>query len=773
MVHLGVVQGFSFLPWATLIMLALSRRIRVASADTSWRGFARLGFPWVCAIAVLWGLTFLTGEPRAIAEVELLTIVLVPGVLLLRSSYWLGTWRTRVAYLATLLVGFLWGLGLGLVQLLPGWSFINFSQRSQENYQFFGAGSLAVHWTTLLFTPDVFGGNGAFGQPSFFANYNLAEVTGYAGVLALMGAAAFLTRVTWKGWRGFERDFTIYLVLGIVGLFAAWGNFTPIGHLFRAIPLFGATRLQSRNIILVDFPLAIVLGWWLEQVREKARQRRPAAGTSSEGVEPGHALSRGGLFAGLEAGYRWATALPALIVAALSVALLVAGTWVVNRISITDGMAHLEGGLAFLNVLHLLVALAAASAVLFLRTSRHLLKVLFVVLVVDLTIFVMFTSGGLIGGPGPREASRSAATALLGTTGRFALVDVGGAHTGDFRYIGEPNMNVFTHLASVQGYGALISTIYDNATGTHPQATIDPCHLAAGTFTQLRLSAIAMAAGVLMTPIDTGAAVPSTCVRQRTTATTRRYFGRLMRVQSIQLSGVKGAALSTSSIRLQFFNGHGAPVGQVTTWPVPAGGHGVIKELGANLDSPLAAGFTVSSATGVRVGNAVVTPVGSTTGYQLDSNFQLAIDAASWHLTSTQEQFSVFKATHIRPRAWLSARAQGHLSDVRVASWGDTWVNVSLKSPAALYRSEAYLPGWRATALNTKTGTTTSLSVDRAGLIEKVEVPAGDWTIHFHYHAPYIEVSTAVSAVSWVLLLGIAATVGVRRVRKRRGKVLA
>jgi hypothetical protein len=98
---------------------------------------------------------------------------------------------------------------------------------------------------------------------------------------------------------------------------------------------------------------------------------------------------------------------------------------------------------------------------------------------------------------------------------------------------------------------------------------------------------------------------------------------------------------------------------------------------------------------------------------------------------------------------------------------------VSLTSPAALYRSEAYLPGWRATALNTKTGTTTSLSVDRAGLIEKVEVPAGDWIIHFHYHAPYIEVSTAVSAVSWVLLLGVATTVGVRRVRKRRGKVLA
>jgi len=53
-------------------------------------------------------------------------------------------------------------------------------------------------------------------------------------------------------------------------------------------------------------------------------------------------------------------------------------------------------------------------------------------------------------------------------------------------------MNVFTKLPSVQGYGSLISTIYDNSTGTHPQAAVDPCRLADGTFVQLRLSAIAV-----------------------------------------------------------------------------------------------------------------------------------------------------------------------------------------------------------------------------------------------------------------------------------------
>ena len=468
MIHLGVIQGYSFLPWATLVMLALSRRLRGLEHGTSTRELLGAAAPWVLAVASLWGLTFLTGEPRAISDVELLTIVVVPGVLLLRSSYWLATWRGRVVYAGTLVVGFLFGLGLGLVQMLPGWSFITFSQRSQVSYGFFGAGSLAVRWSDLLLTPDLFGGNGAFGQPGFFANYNLAEVTGYAGVVALMAGAAFLTRFTWKGWRGAERDYALYALLGLVGLFAAWGNFTPVGHLFRAIPLFGSTRLQSRNIILVDFALAVVLGWWLQKVQDRARaacrSRDPASG--------------------LERGFRWVTALPAIAVVALSVALLGWGPWVIRHVSISSGKAYLESSLTFLNAVHLAIALAAVVVVIALGRSRSLFRAIVAIIVADVVVFVAFTATGLIGGSGPREPSRSAATAVLGVKGRFALVDLAGSHTGDFRAIGEPNMNVFTGLASVQGYGSLLSTIYDEATGTHPQAMVNACHLAQGTFTQ-------------------------------------------------------------------------------------------------------------------------------------------------------------------------------------------------------------------------------------------------------------------------------------------------
>ncbi|HWD97137.1 MAG TPA: hypothetical protein VG246_12020 [Acidimicrobiales bacterium] len=751
MVHLGVVQGYSFIPWALLLMVALSRRLSELPGEPSWRRLARVGFPWVVGVAILWGLTFLSGEPRGIASIELLTLVVVPCVLLLRSSYWLRSWRLRIAYLATLAVGFAWGVGLGLVQVLPGWAFINFSERSEVNYDFYGAGSLAVRWTTLLFTPDLFGGNGAFGQAGFFANYNLAEVTGYVGVLALIAGAAFLTRVTRKGWRGADRDWVIYLVIGVIGLFATWGSFTPLGHLFRDIPIYGSTRLQSRNVILVDFPLALFLGRWLQLIRDAQFER-----------------------AGLRRFSRWIALVPAFFAIVLLGGLLGWGQWVIDKIGIThDVYAKLESKLTLANSLFLGVALLSVLAVVFLaRHARTLFSVLMTILVVDLSLFVIFTSSGLIGGAGPREASQSAAERLLSSNGRFALVDQGGVHTGYYRTIGEPNMNVFTHMPSVQGYGALISTIYDNATGTHPQAALNACHLADGTFTQLRLGAIAISASELMTNTVLVRPVPRTCVKQQVAGTVKRYFGERLKVRELILTSdanSQNAPLSTTPLRLRFVNGSGHAFG---SW-YPATNSSATKAVFDFAAPPFAAGFELTSSSGVEIGNAVVTPYNSKWSYELDTNFELAIATSQWRLTSTQDTFSVFKATTLIPRAWLTTTSTGSVTNIRTAAWGDAWVSVALTKASTLERSEAYLPGWRATAVNSTTGRVVQLTVHRAGLIEKVDVPEGTWVIHFHYHAPYIELSVATSAGSTVLLILVALWFLRQSRRRRNSKVIS
>ncbi len=748
MIHLGVIQGYSFVPWAVLIMLALSRRIASVPDGTSAPSLARIALPWALGEGALWGLTFLSGEPRAMATMELLTIVVIPCVLILRSSYWLASWRGRIAYLVTLAVGFVWGLGIGLVQLLPGWSFIKDSERSRVAYSFFGAGSLAVHWSALLFTPDLLGGNGAFGQSGYFANYNLTEVTGYVGVLALVATFAFATRLTRRGWRGADRDYMIYVVIGVVGLFATWGSFTPLGHVFRAIPLYGSTRLQSRSVILVDFIAAVFVGWWLEHILDGHPER-----------------------AGLGKRSRWVTAAPAIFIVVLSAGLIGWGPWVIQRIGIAGGNPALETGLKTTNAIHLAIALVAVlTIVLLARHARRLFPILVAVLVADLVVFLLFTSNGLIGGQGPREASRAYAEQLISSNGRFALVDKSGIHTKVYRELGEPNMNVFTHMASVQGYGALESNIYDNATGTHPQAWLNACHLQEGVFTPLRLAVVVIASGELMTPTSEQSAIPTRCESVSPAPSVPRYFGQVFSVGSISLAGVDGQAISSSPITIRLLTSAGRTLTS-PSWTLP--GDTSTLTVQANDATSPAAGFVVSSASGISLGDAVVTPWDSSKSYRLDSHFQLAIATSKWRLTSTEDTFSVFKATKLLPRAWLLTPAAGTVTHIRTAIWGDAWVSVTLTTASALDRSEAYLPGWRATAVNQTTGKVVQLSVERTGLIEKVRVPKGKWIIHFHYRAPYIEISVAASLFAGVAWLGVVLWLVVSARRRRASKVSA
>jgi hypothetical protein len=744
LVHLGVVQGFAFIPWAVLILVSLSRRLTLEPASTTWSGYARVALPWIWGYGLLWGLTFLTGEPRGIAEIELLTLIVGPSVLLIRSTYWIQSWRARVAYVIALAAGLAWGIAIGLVQLLPGWSFIGFSQRSSINYSFFGAGSLVVRWTSLLFVPDLFGGNGSAGQPNYFAHYNLPEVTGYAGLLALIATFAFISKLTRRGWGGEDRDFVLYFVILVVGLFATWGSYTPLGHVFRHIPLYGNTRLQSRNVILADFAMSALLGWWFHRLQTRRRAD-----------------------AGLEGRRQWFTLSPALAVIALCVGLLLWGPQIVVWLGVFPQQQELAQDMHLSYGLHLVVAVVTVLALSRGWRSRHLMKVVTGVLVVDVLVFLVFSVTGLIGGTGPTEPSGANARTILGDTGRTALVDRGGAHQKQYQALGLANMNVFTRLPSVQGYGSLISTIYDDSTGTHPQAAVDPCRLADGTFTQLRLSVVAVSFAAL--GHSTAVPVPAApnCRMAKPTLTAFRYFGQLLQVHSVTVHTRGGRPITTGTLNFTLLDGHGRRIGPV------------LHEFSANQNTflvderaPSAAGFELFSTKVISIGDVLVTqdsPVKVT--YQLDAPMQEALDRSNWRLTDTIGTFSVFRARHVRRSLWLAPPSSGTVSHVRNAAYGDTWAQVDATTSVTLVRSMAYLPGWRATAHNTVTGASEALTVTRNGLIQQVVVPKGEWLVHFHYHAPYIELGLATSVVGVVVILGVGAYLLVDLRRRREDKV--
>jgi hypothetical protein len=419
--------------------------------------------------------------------------------------------------------------------------------------------------------------------------------------------------------------------------------------------------------------------------------------------------------------------------------------------------------------LHLALAVIAVMVLLRWRSSKNLMKVLMGVLVADVVVFLVLSATALIGGSGPTEPSKANAVALFGTRGRTALVDQGGAHQHEFQALGVPNMNVFTALPSVQGYGSLISTIYDDSTGTHPQSAINPCRLADGTFTQLRLAAIAVSYAQLSHNVNVPVAPAPNCRMSPPSQIAFRYFGQVLRVHSINLHGRGGQLIAYNTVNLSLVNAKG----QIEGPPFPLLREAPANQITFTIKGPArkAAGFELTSTSPISLGDAEVSqlaPIKIT--YELNSPLQEALDDPNWHLTGTVGTFSVFKAAYVQRSITLTS-PNGTVSHVRNAAYGDTWVDVDADGPVTLVRSMAYLPGWRATALNTRSGKSEALKVTRNGLVQQVTVPSGQWQIHFHYHAPYIELSLAASIVGSVLILGVGAYLFVDERRRREDKV--
>ena len=744
MVHLGVVQGDAILPWALLAMLAMAQATRRAS-EATWRERLRIVAPSVLALAGLWGLTNLTGEPRAIAEMQLILLIVVPVVLLVRTTWQPVNWRDRVVYVAGIAVAGAWGLVIGLGQLLPGLSFIDQSQRTDLTYQWFGAGSLYVKWTGLLLIPDLFGGNGLLRQPSYFVNYNLPEVTGYVGVLALVAFFAFLTRVTRRGWRREDRQWIVYVALIVVGLFAAWGNFTPLGHVFREIPLYGSTRLQSRSIIVVDLGLTVFLGWFIQRL-----------------------IDRDVIGAGLVGRRKWFTLAPAIATALLALLMLLFGnqivTWMTNaKPSVT--LATFERPTL---LVHFGIALAFVLVLVLGLRRRHFVHWITALVVLDVLVFALFCSDGFLPGHANVEPSRAHALTLIDPVGRYALVDPSGQNHYTFEDLGAANMNVFTKLQSVQGYGSLIDELYGNVTDTHPLFGLDGCQLARGVYHQLRLSTVVVPTDKLTSLMTSSTVAPSPCLNPAREASIVRYFGVSLPVRSVDVTGVGAQAVATYPVSAQLLNARGKPEGAVVTVP---GGSSLTFDFANQHES--AAGVSVTSVVGVLVGSSAVVERGpSRVTYSLNTSFQEALSSSAWHDEGTVGSLTYFRATSIRASDWLGSHAaSSRILKIEDTTWGDSWVTIDATHPTVLKRSMEWIPGWRATAVNVATGKVEKLHVVRSGLIQQVIVPRGTWKVHFHYHAPFIDVGLVGSVGGTLALLASILFVRGWVPRRRKGKV--
>ena len=295
--HFGLVAGMSWVPVQLLAVLRLTEaEARSAASRLRWTG----------VLAAAFGLTILAGEPRAIDDAVVIVVIY-------------GAWRIVrlgrrpgpaavpvdagpvpvvagpvpviagpvpvIAALVSVVSGLVLGACLGAVQWMPGLAAVGASQRGAGSVAFFNSGSLPHRWLLLMLVPDLMGGSGSFGQPAFFANYNLAEATGYVGILPLVAAAVLLGRIRL---RPRLPEWAVWHVVALAGVVLALGGNTPFGSLLVHLPLFGGQRLQSRNILVADLALAVLLAYWADHpFVERSQRTRPASPTTSSEVPSG------------------------------------------------------------------------------------------------------------------------------------------------------------------------------------------------------------------------------------------------------------------------------------------------------------------------------------------------------------------------------------------------------------------------------------------------------------------------------------------------------
>lgn len=805
--HVGLVIGMSWIPLGLLALLRLTQEEPITIRARCW---------WTAVLATSVGLVILAGEPRAVAD---------GAAVLVLSGAWRVlrfvpvSWRATSTAAASCALGAVVGVGLGAVQLVPGIAAVATSQRAGFSDFLFGAGSLPDRWLALLGVPDLLGGSGSFGQPVFFAHYNLTEVTGYVGLLPLCAALALFAKLR----RGRTvPEWLIWEVVALAGILLALGKNTPLWHLFIHIPLLSGQRLQSRGILVADLAFAVLLAHWLDswaQVPPRAPDHGMAESTDTDPSLVGRALG----------------ALPVVAVLVVVVATLAAGPAVLRWMGVGAHAAAHAAAIRPWLVPPLILATGALALVIsgprLAPATRRVLVAAFVVL--DLLVFnatavvaigvtrpggaetnaAETNAAGALGPtasrPGParrpaRDPSRALPISTLHLSGRFAVYDPGLLDPAQLAILGVPDANALSGTSSVQGYGSIVDRHYAAATGVHGvsgsgQDVFEPRAATDGVFDALSTRAVFAPSPYLRTP--TRGADTDTVAGTRHLTPGRRvtwFVGSPVVLRSAHLEVRATAAAGQSQVG-EVPDGE-APAGEIPDGEAPAGKVPVRAEKGGvrigalttsgHLDwgrmrAPRAAGSSATSAvtswnatwpsatSAVALVVTTTTPAVSTApvvtdtagqAYALVGVLQRAMVAPHWRYWGQDGAFAVFFNRRARPSLSLRPPPGGSLGGAAIQRLSGPALDPQsafVTSPGGVdvVRAVADVPGW--TALWRPAGVgkrrATALAVHRLGTVQIVRVPAGSGVVSWRYAAPGLFTGELVSATALAVLLGLLA----------------
>jgi hypothetical protein len=795
--HIGLVEGASYLAWMLVAVELLARAPAIRAAILP-----------VLLLAASVALCVLAGEPRAISSAAVVVGVYLAGRLLV-----LG-WRLGSRLAVVTASGVVLGMGVGAAQWLPGLAFVARSQRTLDAYQAFGAGSFT--WSGLgqsLLVPFLLGGNTNFGLPIYVGGYNLAEVTVGVGILPLVAACAYLPRLGANGLATLSqigsdrasararvasapshpprRALAVWYVMGLVGVLLALGTSTPIGRLLVQIPLYGGQRLQNRNAVIFDLALAVLLGFFVDDLvglRRDADHRAPQPLALLDTVPR-----------------RLLAALPVVGCVGLVVVAYLNPIGLQLRLGVTVPVDDLFRRLTPYLGVTVALAVAIGGFAFIAHRLTHASRVVLVVVLAGADLGVYLANASYATAPSAVLAGSTAMSrqlAQLSGGGRFALydpLDIGATEGQSSSELGKPDTNVLRGISSIQGYGSIVSGLYQNETNTHSLGDLNPAVLRNGLANELDLrvfltlpvyleeglppnspipvagvarSASSGASGPAATPAPAPLAsgpwvvapsssddwlLASASTIRRVTIILNRTAGQMPRVIDIALERPGQAAHFAAE-------------------PVVDGRAAFVSP-----DRGLAEAVVVRDpgSAAVTVGAVVVVTQNPDDRILLDGSLQGSLTAPRWDYDGHLGPYTVFINHDVDGSAWLQSAgsrtltgAQPGLGSVVTTSEstsGEEKMLVVAKRPSLLVRSVAFEPGSTA-QLTPKGGSVRRLAVRRLGLIQAVQIPAGNYQVTWSYAPQSVVLGVLFSLGSLiVVMVVIAVFIADRRRRRRTG----
>ena len=330
-------------------------------------------------------------------------------------------------------------------------------------------------------------------------------------------------------------------------------------------------------------------------------------------------------------------------------------------------------------------------------------------------------------------------------------------------------------MPSIQGYTSIVDGRYASATGSHEatgegDATLAPQAIEDGTIDQLDTSVLLTLPAYLITEAGAGGpgAGPAGTGQRDITADQRAtwYLGTTLEVSKVEVPDADARQDAAAGTRIGLTTPDGAtlwsraraitPSTLAITLPRPVASTAVIGQAHA-APSPLGA-------------PAITAADGSV--FVADGQLQNALEPSHWTFAGLDGSFAVFGNRFAQGPLRISSlggqsSAGAWIKGVSGAPDEPTAATVFSRHGARVVRSVAAIPGWSA-RWQPRHGPATTLTVQRDGVVQAVDVPPGLGVVTWSYTPPRFLAGLGLSlaATALVFLFFLLASLAARRARR-------